>query len=33
MAEVRAVSEEEIEEPTRFADGALAAAGHFVDRR
>lgn len=32
MAKVRALSEEEIEESIRFADGALAAAGHFVNR-
>lgn len=32
MAESRALSEEEIEESIRFADGALAAAGHFVSR-
>jgi hypothetical protein len=32
VAEDRALSEEEIEESIRFTDGALAAAGHFVNR-
>jgi hypothetical protein len=32
VSQARALSEDEIEESIRFADGALAAAGHFVDR-
>lgn len=32
MAKARTLSEKEIEESIRFADGALAAAGHFVNR-
>lgn len=33
MPKSRGLSKDEIEESLRFADGALTAAGHKVDRR